>query len=263
MSYNIERGLHSREHILEEGRLQAAQRAVQRIRPDILAITEACYGGPNSHGITMDYGKIFGFTYSKFAGYSNFGPRKGDEGGNFLLSRLPMQAEAIRLAYKSSVRGIIEINNKHLMIDVVHPSHSVADEEKILTLNPLLSTRQEPYLITGDFNTVNPEDNHNWRLIAEELAISNPERAEWLVKNWRQPKLVPWLIKMGLVDAFPVDNRESTVPTQYAHPGSKAGVRMDFFFVSRDIKVNRAYVLKDKDTQIASDHYPIVAVIEI
>ena len=259
MSYNIERGFHSRDHLLEEHRLKAAQRAVQQVKPDILALTEACYGGPNSQRIEMDYQTIFGFFYGKFGEYPNFGPREGDEGGNCLLSQFPLQAEAIHLAYKGAVRGKIQLEEKILTIDVVHPSYSVDDKEKISTLRPLITSRQEPYLLTGDFNTVHPDDKYDWNKIVQDLKSYNLEKAQWIVENWRKAELISWLLEQNLEDAFPVNARESTVPT-----GKKnAGVRMDFFFKSLDLKVKEAYVLKNEDTEIASDHYPIVVKFDI
>ena len=263
MSYNIERGFHSRGHILEDARLQAAQRVVKQINPDILALTEACYGGINSQGFVMDYKEIFDFAYAKFGGYPKFGPRKGDEGGNCLLSQFPMQAEAIHLAYKGAVRGQIRLEDKLLTIDVVHPSYSVDDKEKISTLRPLITGHQKPYLLTGDFNTVHPEDKYDWSRLVQELMSFNPEKAKSIVENWCNAELVSWILKQGLEDAFSLEARESTVPTPYACENDTSGVRMDFFFKSPCLTVKEAYVVKNEDTEVASDHYPIVGIFEI
>ena len=263
MSYNIERGFHPRSHLLEEHRLQPAQRIVQQIKPDLLALTEACYGGPNSHGIKMDYQQLFGFRHGQFGSYPVFGPRKGDEGGNCLLSQFPMRGEAIQLAYKGAVRGKVQLEDKVLTIDVIHPSYSVSDAEKILTLHPLVNSRSHPYILGGDFNTLHPDDKYDWSNLIQELKTSNPQKAAWIVKNWRKAELISWLIKQGLEDAFPIAARESTAPTSYAYQKKQSGVRMDFFFKSLDLTVKEAYVLKNDDTEIASDHYPIVGVFEI
>lgn len=259
MAYNVERGFHTSDHILEEHRLQAAQRIVQQVNPDILALTEACYGGPNSHGVRMDYQQLFNFPQGYFSGFNVFGPRKGDEGGNCLLSKFPMQAESVHLKYKGAVRGKIRLEDKILTVDVVHPSYSVEDIEKISTLNPVIKTKEEPYILTGDFNTVHPEDVYDWNKVVQDLKTFNPEKAEWIVENWRKAELVSWLLGQGLQDAFYLEARQSTVPT-----GKKYnGVRMDFTFHSPDLRVVEAYVLKNEDTEIASDHYPIVGVFEI
>ena len=263
MTYNIERGFHSRNHLLEEHRLQAAQRIVQQVKPDLLALTEACYGGPNFHGIKMDYQQLFDFRYGQFGSYPVIGPRKSDEGGNCLLSQFPMQGEAIQLAYKGAVRGKIRLEDKILTVDLVHPSYSVDDKEKISTLRPLISGRQEPYLLTGDFNTVHPDDKYDWDQLVCDLQSYDPEKTAWIVENWRKAELVSWLLEQGLHDAFPPESRQSTVPTPYTYGKKMAGVRMDFTFHSPDLKVLEAYVLKNEDTEIASDHYPIVVKFEV
>jgi len=38
---------------------------------------------------------------------------------------------------------------------------------------------------------------------------------------------------------------------------------MDFMFISPGISVRDAYVVKNKDTEMASDHYPIVGILEV
>ncbi len=263
MTYNIERGFHSRDHTLEEQRLQAAQRAVQAVNPDILALTEACYGGPNSQHIERDYAKLFDFPQSHFGSFPKFGPRGGDEGGNCLLSRLPMEAETVQLAYKSAVRAKITLDDKLLNIDLIHPSPSVTDAEKIETHRHLITSRQAPYILTGDFNTVHPQDQYHFKNLEQDIRSYNPKKAKLIIDNWRKAQFVRWLLQLGLKDAFEKRDRQSTVPTPYAYEGKKVGVRMDFFFTSRDIGVERAYVLKNPHTEIASDHYPIVGVFNI
>ncbi len=264
MSYNVERGFHNIDHKFEMHRLRAAQRAIRQVNPDILALTESCYGSSNSHNSHTRYFYHFGFRYGLFAGYQNFGPMGGDEGGNFLLSHYPMLGEVVKLPYKSAARGKILIGNKMLTLDVVHPSHSVSDSEKISTLEELIKTREDPYILTGDFNTVHPEDVYDWQKIAVELKQDlGGAKAEKLLKVWKDPKLIPWLLGLGLRDAFPKEERKSTVPSYRVNQAEREGVRMDFFFVSQSIKVKHAYVLKNKDTEIASDHYPIVGEFEI
>ncbi len=265
MTYNIERGLHSRDHTLEQHRLAAAQRAVQLVNPDLLALTEACYGGPNSQNIVMDYAKLFGFPYSHFSPFTTFGPRKGDEGGNCLLSRFPLQAETVQLAHKSALRAKISLEDKLLNIDVIHPSPSVTDAEKIRTHHHLITSRQTPYILTGDFNTVSPEDlpSYDFQQLAKEIQAYNPEKAELIIENWKNAEFVRWLLNEGLNDAFSEEARKSTVPTNYAYGKPQPGVRMDFIFTSPDVETKTAYVLKNPDTEIASDHYPIVGIFRI
>ncbi len=309
MAYNIERGFHRRDHTLEQQRLEAAQHTVKLVNPDLLALTEACYGGPNAQNIVMDYAYLFGFPYTHFGSFPKFGPRGGDEGGNCLLSRFPLQAETVQLAHKSAVRARVALEDKVLTIDVIHPSPSVTDAEKIKTHAHLIQSRQAPYILAGDFNTISPEDvtKYDFNQLTKDIEAYNPTKAELIINNWQNAEFVKWLIGLGLKDAFPRETRRSTVPTSYAfgeeefgkknfwqnkyqnNPNrtknsaispplenfahqklnyakfseAKTGVRMDFIFTSPDIRTNKTYVLKNEDTEIASDHYPIVGIFDI
>ncbi len=264
MSYNIERGFHKPDHVFEEHRLQAAQRAVQQVKPNILALTEACYGGPNSHGIRMDYQQLFNFPYGQWGGYRVFGPRGGDYGGNALLSRFPLQSKVVNFSHKGAVRGSIfledelTLEKKVVTIDVVHPSYSITDQQKILELRQLVENHPSPYLLTGDFNTLHPDDIYDWNLLAHEFTAFEQQKVQKLFDNWKKAECVSWILQQGLQDAFPPKARQSTVPTFYAYGRRQKGVRLDFTFHSPDFKIVEAYVLKNEDTEIASDHYPIV-----
>ena len=96
--------------------------------------------------------------------------------------------------------------------------------------------------------------------ILKELGIPEPEKQ---VEKIYERGLIPEIRRYGLRDAFPSENRSWTIPTEYASKGSKVGTRLDYFFVSDDIKVKRTEVLRNNYTEKASDHYPIVMVFEI
>ena len=263
MSYNIERGFHSHDHLLEKHRLQAAQRAVTQVKPDLLALTEACYGGPNSQGIIMNYQQLFQFAYGKWGGYQFFGKERSDYGGNCLLSKFPLEAEVINFSHKGAVRGRVDLGTKILTIDVVHPSYSIGDSMKISELSTLVGSRNEPYILTGDFNTLHPDDIYDYDELSKEFADFDQQKVKWLFDNWKKAECISWILQQGLQDSFPPESRQSTVPTVYAYGRKQKGVRIDFTFHTPDLKVKEAYVLKNDDTEIASDHYPIVAKFEI
>lgn len=263
MTYNIERGFHNEEHIFQEHRLQAAQRVVQQVKPNLLALTEACYGGPNSQGLKIDYQKLFDFPYGQWGGYRVFGPRHGNEGGNALLSNFPLQAEVIQFSHKGAVRGKMKLEDKILTLDVVHPSHSIGDDKKITELSSLVGNYNPPYILTGDFNTLHPDDVYDWNMLAQDFAAFDQQKVQGMFETWKKAECVSWILQQGLQDAFPLEARQSTVPTFYAYGRKQKGVRLDFTFHTSDLKVVEAYVFKNEDTEIASDHYPIVVKFEI
>ena len=269
MSYNIERGFHNSDHLFQEQRLQAAQRAVRQVNPDLLALTEACYGGPNSHGIIMNYQQLFQFPYGQWGGYRVFGPRGGDHGGNALLSQFPLEGKVIQFSHKGATEGRIilrdniNLKDKILTVKVVHPSYQTDDKEKIVELSYLMENHTASYILTGDFNTLHPDDAYDYEELAREFAAFDQQKVRKMFDNWKKAECVSWILQQGLQDAFPSSSRQSTVPTSYAYGRKQNGVRMDFTFHSSDLVVKDAYVLKNDDTEIASDHYPIVVVFEL
>ena len=257
ITYNVWHGFH-RDHALQRERLEAAQRAVAREKPDLLALNEACYGGPNSQNILMDYRELFAFKYGFFGGYSSFGRKKSDEGGNVLLSNLQMKAEVVPLSDKSAVRTRINLEDRVLTIDVIHPSVEIFDSAKIEALKPLLEDIKEPYILTGDFNALSPEDSYDKDELAGELSAFISGTPSLSIDDLLKRQLINWILSNGLRDAFNGIKRASTVPTRKKYGKDVKGMRVDYFFISDDIKVSDAYILKNEDTEIASDHYPIV-----
>ncbi len=264
MTYNIWRGFHSKDHILQRERLEAAQRLVHHEKPNVLALVEACYGGKNSLGNIMDYQSLFGFTHGIWGGYPFFGNKKLDIGGNALLSRYPLDATVVSLPSKSAVSTSISLDDRLLRIDVVHPSASLGDLANVDVLRPLLGThRTGHYVLTGDFNALSPDDVYEHERLVQELRQFYKDLPLEHIQELLQRNLIRWILTHNLRDAFEDSTkRASTVPTSAKHGRKVVGMRIDYFFVSDTIKVKDAYVLKNDDTEIASDHYPIVGIFE-
>ena len=264
LTYNIRHGFHSRDHILQRKRLEAAQRVIASENPDIAALTEACYGSLNSQGITMDYMALFKFRYGFFGGYPVYGRMKGYEGGNVLLSQHPMKAEVVPLINKSAIRAAISLDDNLLNVDVVHPSQAIDDRKKFEALQPLLARRPSPYILTGDFNALSPEDIYDKEQLLEEFQEFMGDTAETVIAELLKSRMIDQILTHGLRDAFEdKKKKDSTVPTRSKYGKSISGMRIDYFFVSNDLKVENAYVLKNEDAEVASDHYPIVGVFHL
>ena len=262
MTYNIYRGFHSKKHVFEPERLALAQQIVVDENPDVLCLTEACYGGLNKHGISMEYQNLFKFPFGCWGGYNKF--NGGDEGGNCLLSKYPFQAEVVAIGEKGAIRGRINLDDKVLHLDVVHPSVDWSDADKLVKMQPLLSSREMPYVMTGDFNALSPQDHYDREHLVWECRRFEGSNAEAFVDDLLQRNFVTEILAWGLRDGFenPV-KRVSTVPTRMKYGEALQGMRIDYFFISKDISVEDAYVLKNDKTDCASDHYPICAIVTL
>ena len=259
MEYNIWQGFHSKDHKLQPERLAAAQRIIAKENPDILVLIEACYGCKNQTGSQMDYATLFKYPYGFQVGYITFsGALK--IGGNCVLSKHEFSANPVSLSNKTAIRATIPLAERVLHLDVVHPSARIPDQEKLEAIKPLLSVINPPYLITGDFNALSPEDTYDKDALERELKDYSVHID---VEEWMKGRLIQGILDLGLKDAFSLSKRQSTVPTKAEHNKNKTGSRIDYFFITPDVRVITAEVIKTPDTEIASDHYPIVGVFQI
>jgi endonuclease/exonuclease/phosphatase family metal-dependent hydrolase len=118
-------------------------------------------------------------------------------------------------------------------------------------------------ILAGDFNTLSPDDperNNFW-------GIPTHHRARHLtpdghletrpMDDFRMYGLQDIAVRLG-------KNKETTVPTDGFAEGEFARVRLDYFLASADLaeKFVSYEVLKNPLTDVASDHYPILAEIE-
>jgi endonuclease/exonuclease/phosphatase family metal-dependent hydrolase len=253
MNYNILHGFHQivPPFGLEQERLDKALKEVSKENPDILILTEACYGGPNPFNINMDYKKLFNYPYGYFGAWGEH------EWGNLLLSKYPIEAQTIPYGKRTAIKSKINVNKKVVYLDVIHPHPEWTEDEKIELTKPLLKRIQKPYFLIGDFNAISDEDNYDKDLLIKgfEKFDKTPIQS---VNRLFERKLIPYLKSKGLIDAFTKDSRQSTVPTSIYGEDKPSSMRMDFIFSSPDIKTLETRIIKNKVTDYASDHYPIV-----
>ena len=129
-------------------------------------------------------------------------------------------------------------------------------------MHEIIHHHDTPYLLMGDLNTLSPRDKYSEEeLIREFQRFRNNGyiniKAD--VKSLMRCRLVRVLEESGLQDTL--SQWRSTVPTTARYSRKIRGMRVDYIFVSSDIKILSSYVFKNKDAEIASDHYPVVATI--
>ena len=268
MNYNILYRFHTRwkPFRLEKDRLHAAQKIVNEQKPNILVLTEACFGtrGLKYKKYTpLDYGELFGFQYALYENWES-----EPEWGNCVLSRYPIiDTSKPKLGKRDCVRAKIDLGSLVLTIDVIHPEPYDTEEEKVEQVRPLIETLQEPYIITGDFNSYSTEDVKNYDRGAfldrfgQFLQNRDPKKIIDMLFN---PKLIPYLESNGLRDAFVnAAQRSYTIPTDLCTKDKSAAARTDHIFVKGRIKVKTSYVIKSDLTEIASDHYPVCSILTV
>ncbi len=259
MSYNILHGFRKLPppYELEEDRLKSAQKTVKRENPDVLGINEAGFSVPNQHGVFMDYQKLFGFKYSTLC-------PTGPEWGAALLSRHPiLSAQPIWTQNGHGIRARILKNGIVVNLDLIHPRYDANDSEKMEYLKIILGDVSKKHIIFGDFNSLSPHDAYDRENLIKEFRKFEPKRAEVMVNNLLEKKVISEIESRGLKDALlEKGSKKPTIPTARYRFGP-SDIRIDYIFHTSDIKVIGAKTIRNKLTDMASDHYPIVAEFEI
>ena len=258
MNYNILHGFHKVEppYSLEKERLKNAQGIISQENPDILVLTEACYGGENPFDVFLDYKKIFNFPYGFFGKWGEY------EWGNFILSKYPIEAKTIPYGERTAIKSKIDINGKEIFLDVIHPSPFWNEEDKIKFTKNILEKNPKNYFLVGDFNSISEEDKYDKNTLINGFKKfdKTPEKS---VNKLLERKFISWLKSLGLKDTARKSSRVSTVPTKIYGKNLDSSLRVDFIFSSKDINVIDTKVIKNKLTDFSSDHYPVVGTYEV
>jgi endonuclease/exonuclease/phosphatase family metal-dependent hydrolase len=258
MSYNVLHGFRNFDppFDLEKDRLEAVQKVVRAEKPDVLGITEACFGSPSQFGIFMDYARLFNFQYFKYC------PSKR-EWGSALLSQYPISnARAVANENGSGIEAEILKEGGVVNVGLVHPRFDATENEKIKYVKAFLAKQKKRQIILGDFNAISDKDTYDRATLIREYRKFDSD-AEHSVDKYLERKLIPYLRSRGLIDALQsVNSHKPTIPTK-GYGYAKTNMRIDFIFHTLDLRVIDAKTIKNKMTDMASDHYPIVTTFDI
>jgi endonuclease/exonuclease/phosphatase family metal-dependent hydrolase len=271
LTYNVLYAFHERqghEMIAREERAHAVREVVRAVAPDIVGLTEAAYCGLNGRILRPDYREMFGLEHVFTAGYEG-------EWANCLVSRYPiLHAERLPLGrgegrsdgatLVSAIRTTVDVAGCPLHIDVVHPSPKITEAERVEAMLPLLRTARRPYLLMGDFNALSDEDPYDHATLVHQLT-GNVEQPEMLARRMLDRQLIAAVRAAGLIDTLAPSCRAHTLPTRLSRPGATQGaeIRIDYIFVSEELRVLRAEIGKSEAADRGSDHYPVLAVLEL
>lgn len=267
MAYNILYGFHEREGdalVYRSERARAAAEVIRAEAPDVLALTEGAYVGWRGRVVRDDFAALVGLPHVACAGVEG-------EWASVLASRFPiLEVERLPLGEtpggpaSSALRATLECEGRKLHVDVVHPSPHITEMERVEAFAPLLATARRPYVLLGDFNSLSDEDAYT---SADLLAEMEPHvtRPEAIVARMLDRQVIASVRAHGLVDTLPEDRRTHTIPTRLERGKSTQGarIRIDYIFVSPEIRATDAEIIQRAPTDAASDHYPIVATLEI
>ncbi|MFB6246433.1 MAG: endonuclease/exonuclease/phosphatase family protein [Candidatus Pacearchaeota archaeon] len=262
MEYNVLNGFLSWDcSSFESERLESSKQVVKEYSPDVLVLAEAVVYDNSDKGLSLqDYAYAFGYN---FAAHGKAGS-KDVVRSNVVLSNYYLEGEDFSLPGFSFLRTRVSLDNFKLNLDVVHPKPQADDEERASFFRGVLRDSGERHIITGDFNSISPEDSYDKEKIRKGFSKVYPGMEDLITGNWFKMKAVQELIDHGFKDSFKSLNESGyTVPTDLCSKNKDTAVRLDYLFTSRDIDVLDSGIIQNEMTNKASDHHPIYAKLRI
>jgi endonuclease/exonuclease/phosphatase family metal-dependent hydrolase len=259
MQYNIHMGFHNTNFCFEKERMITVQKIVKKEDPDILILNEASFGIKNKLGIFVDYKKMFNLPYFAYA----FSKYSGIGNGIAIFSKYQIESSKNFTERKFLfLRIIIKVNKEKINLDVFHPHPSRTEKEKEDFLKKHLRKNKKDYILAGDFNSISPEDKYNPNKLIKVFSKINLKN---FIIDALKMKTIKYLLKSNMIDTFKIKNKrfDYTIPTDYLSKNKSSAIRIDYIFCSRDFEIVSSNIIKNKLTNKASDHYPVVSVLEL
>ena len=251
MTYNILEGAAGGE------RLRRVTSAVQRCRPDVLALME-CNGFDRDGQRTM-------FELERVLGMRGV---LGRTSSGFHLALFVRNYEILEAEFHGdwfhhgALRLRLEVCGAPLTVIATHLC-PFSGESRIREAQYLTSyARGERVVVMGDMNNISQSD-----LVHLDLPGMLPfRRARHLVPGTStvDTRALDVLAASGLQDLWPHLHGNAfggTLPTPLLEGEAKPVLRLDYIFASTDLasKATACEVVVDDDTRSASDHYPVWA----
>ncbi len=245
-------------------RLSAAKKLIKEENPDILCLTEALWNVKSYRNFYIDYQKEFNYRYIDIR-YSII-----------LLSKYPIIFSKANGSLEQESEGIgltakVQIGKRAVNINIIHPKVSSTEKQKTHFVKKLMENQTTPSIILGDFNSISKEDRYSteWKENFKNKILTdfyyNRKQKEKIIADMLKGKVTKFIQESGFIDTYKEKNKkfDFTIPTDLASKDKSTGIRIDYIFTSPDIKIINSGIIKNKLSEMASDHYPIYAILDI
>lgn len=175
---------------------------------------------------------------------------------------------------ENCIHGVLiaEIDGLHFIVTHFHPFSS---QKRISEIDQILATiKSQPsnweWLFMGDLNSVSPLDKSEYdnNLLRDFIREDKKKRPynENLKNDELDYSIQQKILDFGFVDAFKTFHPafEASAPTKMFYDQSKHPLRYDYLYVSKNMKdkMVKSELIKDKFTDVYSDHYPVILIIK-
>ena len=260
LQYNILNGLCSEKkpYILEGDRKKAFFETLKRENPDILTMCEAsCRPFVRK---TENYEK----TIEEMLRGDN--KREEFRWAPAIITKFNVRSKNMSEYFRSFIRSSVQVNSSYITLDVVHPRPELDEKGRNEFFSKVIRSGTKPYLISGDFNSLSPEDDYDLeRLTRGYQKFMGEHDGKVKAENIVTAYAMKPFFSECLMDTYKKiqGNGDFTVPTDWRNKNKDSAVRLDYIFCSKEFKIIDAGIIKDDYTENASDHYPTYAILDI
>ena len=260
LQYNILNGLCSEEkpYALDVNRKDAFLETVISEDPDILTICEA------SCRSFVRKSENYESSIEEMLQADNNGNKF--RGTPAVITRFDVEHKNMSENFRKFIRAEVCIENRKIHLDVVHPRPELDERCRNEFFSKAIKSGNKPYILSGDFNSLSPQDSYNLeKLTRGYQRFMGEEAGKKKVEDIIKMDAMRPLFSECLIDTYKKIrmNGDFTVPTDWRNKNKDSAVRLDYIFCSNDFKIIDAGIIKNKLTENASDHYPTYAVLEI
>lgn len=247
MTYNILGGSEDRIDLIVDTILDES--------PDFLVVNEANSFLPDVSGHLRKLADTTGLSYAAAA------PSGQDTFHVLLFSEKPLDyVQFLTPLVRAGVIAVVDSIFGQLAIVGTHLT-PFAEHERLTEITSILEA-VKPYpnaIIMGDLNALSPDDDYRHLTYAE---MNTVQREKFTADEQVRFDTIRKVEEAGFVDTAVAQERNHlpTSPTALTHDVAHANTRLDYVFVSQPLAnyVVDYRVIKNRNTVIASDHYPVV-----
>lgn len=247
--YNIFRG--------GEDRLNVIGDILQQINPDICGILEAVDWHKKNKELSVFFKKK-GFNFLKIS--------KANSRHNIaIISKFPVKIKSYKQGFRHVVVKVSLKEKKYneFSFFFVHLSH-VSEKDRLKEVKNLIDIiNNKPCIIMGDLNSLSDVDPYGEEILNKFKKLN--------ITKFGKEKLtfsvIKKLKKLRFIDVAEYLGKSfiTSVPTPFnKDPYHAVPIRIDYAFVSRELisYIKNQNILKNKKSNLGSDHYPLFIDIE-
>jgi len=230
-------------------------KVVQDAKPDYVTLNEANSFARDNKRLLKDFARICDFSYFDIALSGEFDYHVA------VFSRYPLKnvvklqplARACLIAQVGTPLGEISIASLHLT--------PLTEDDRHPEIDLIVKAQEgsENRILMGDMNSLSPHDNYDSGMIYE---FDEAQKRKFVRNSRLRFDAIKKIEGVGYFDASVLTkrNQEHTVPTLISPNMMIPSMRLDYIFVTKGLKSSiRDYsVIKNKLTDSASDHYPVL-----